>query len=231
MVASGHDCPVPRVIIAEDDALLRQGMVRLLEGVDGIDVVGEASDLPILRAAVDRLNPDVVVTDIRMPPTGTDEGIQAAAWIADDHPQTAVVVLSQYVNPEYAVALLASGTGRRGYLLKERVADLDELVAAIRTVAEGGSVLDPAVVDVLVSASLTKPVSPLDLLTPREAEVLSQMAQGKSNEAIATTIRLSERGVEKHATSIFAKLALSEELDLNRRVSAVLIYLGKGSHS
>ena len=223
--------PVPRVIIAEDDALLRQGMVRLLEGVDGIDVVGEASDLSSLRAGVDRLNPDVVVTDIRMPPTGTDEGIQAAAWIADDHPEMAVVVLSQYVNPEYAVALLASGTGRRGYLLKERVGDLDDLVAAIRTVAEGGSVLDPAVVDTLVCASRTKPVSPVDRLTSRETEVLGQMAQGKSNGAIATNLFLSERGVEKHSTAIFSKLGLSEELDINRRVSAVLIYLGEGSHT
>ena len=222
---------MPRVIIAEDDALLRQGMVRLLEGVDGIEVVGEASDLSSLREGVARTNPDVVVTDIRMPPSGTDEGIQAAAWIACEHPETGVVVLSQYVNPEYAVALLAGGTGRRGYLLKERVADVDELVAAIRTVAEGGSVLDPVVVDTLVAASRTKPVSPIDRLTSREAEVLGQMAQGKSNGAIATNLFLSERGVEKHATSIFSKLGLSEELDLNRRVSAVLIYLGQGSHT
>ncbi len=223
--------PMLRVIIAEDDALLRQGVVRLLERVDGIDVVGEAAHLHTLREAVDELTPDVVVTDIRMPPTGTDEGIQAVAWIAERHPGTGVVVLSQYVNPEYALALLASGTGRRGYLLKARIGDVDELAAAIRTVAAGGSVLDPAVVEALVAASRTKRVSPVDRLTARETEVLGQMAQGRSNAAIATSLVLSERAVEKHATSIFSKLGLSEEKDLNRRVSAVLIYLGEGNRT
>jgi len=223
--------PVWRVIIAEDDALLRQGVVRLLERVDDIEVVGEASDLPSLRTAVADLNPDVVVTDIRMPPTGTDEGIQASRWIAEHHPGIGVVVLSQYVNPEYAVALLAGGTGRRGYLLKERVGDVDDLAGAVREVAQGGSVLDPAVVDALVSASRTKSVSPIDHLTSRETEVLGQMAQGKSNAAIATSMFLSERAVEKHSTSIFSKLGLSDEKDINRRVSAVLIYLGEGNHT
>ncbi len=223
--------PVQRVIIAEDNALLRQGVVRLLERVDDIEVVGEASDLPSLRTVVDELDPDVVVTDIRMPPTRTDEGIQAAAWIATDHPGIGVVVLSQYVSPAYAVALLAGGTGRRGYLLKERVGDVDDLAAAIRKVAQGGSVLDPSVVDALVSASRTRPVSPIDHLTSRETEVLGQMAEGKSNAAIATSMVLSERAVEKHSTSIFSKLGLSEEKDLNRRVSAVLIYLGEGNHT
>ncbi len=215
-----------RVLVAEDDALLRAGIMRLLEGCDGIEVVGGCADLPQLEAAVGRDRPDVVLTDIRMPPTGTDEGVRAAAWLHDQHPEVGVVVLSQHVNPEYAVKLLGSGTGRRAYLLKERVSDVGELARAIREVAGGGSVIDPRVVEALVAGSRTRPMSPLERLTPREVDVLAAMAQGKSNAAIAASLTLSLRAIEKYSNTIFAKLGLSEEKDCNRRVSAVLVYLG-----
>jgi DNA-binding NarL/FixJ family response regulator len=168
----------------------------------------------------------VVVTDIRMPPSGTDEGIQAAAKLRTDHPSVGVVVLSQYADPAYALALLADGSEGRAYLLKERVSEVDELLVAVREVAEGGSVIDPKVVESLV-ATKSGPRSELDRLTPRETEVLGEMAQGKSNAAIAATLVLSERAVEKHTNSIFSKLGLSEERDVNRRVKAVLLYLAE----
>jgi len=216
---------VIRVLVAEDDGLLRAGIIRLLQGSDGIDVVGGCGDLPQLEAAVGRDVPDVVLTDIRMPPTGTDEGIRAAAWLHEQHPEVGVVVLSQHVNPEYAVQLLGSGSGRRAYLLKDRVSDVGELVSAIREVATGGSVIDPRVVDALVAGSRTRPMSPIERLTPRELEVLAAMASGKSNAAIAASLTLSVRAIEKYSNMIFAKLGLSEEKDCNRRVSAVLVYL------
>jgi len=216
---------VIRVLVAEDDALLRTGIVRLLEGTDGIEVSGSCRDLPELEAAVRADPPDVVVTDIRMPPTGTDEGLRAAVWLHEQHPGVGVVVLSQHVNPEYAVRLLGTGTGRRAYLLKERVSDVHDLVHAIEEVAEGGSVIDPKVVDALVSGSRTRSKSPVEQLTPRELEVLGEMAQGKSNAAVAASLYLSERAIEKYSNSIFSKLGVSEEKDRNRRVSAVLIYL------
>lgn len=214
-----------RVLVAEDDALLRSGIIRLLEGSDGIVVAGGCRDLPELLAAVRADPPNVVVTDIRMPPTGTDEGLQAATWLHAEHPGIGVVVLSQHVNPDYAVRLLGSGTGRRAYLLKERVSDVHDLVHAIEEVAAGGSVIDPKVVDALVAGSRTRSKSPVDHLTPRELEVLGEMAQGKSNAAVAASLYLSERAIEKYSNSIFAKLGVSEEKDRNRRVSAVLIYL------
>ncbi|HEV8114984.1 MAG TPA: response regulator transcription factor, partial [Acidimicrobiales bacterium] len=158
-----------RVLVAEDDALLRSGILRLLEGADGLEVCGGCCDLPELEAAVRADPPDVVVTDIRMPPTGTDEGLRAAAWLHEEHPSVGVVVLSQHVNPEYAVRLLGSGTGRRAYLLKERVSDVHDLVHAIEEVAGGGSVIDPKVVDALMAARLAGR-SPLAELTPRERE-------------------------------------------------------------
>ena len=216
---------VIRVLVAEDDALLRSGILRLLEGTDGLEVCGGCCDLPELEAAVRADPPDVVVTDIRMPPTGTDEGLRAAAWLHEEHPAVGVVVLSQHVNPEYAVRLLGSGTGRRAYLLKERVSDVHELVEAIREVAAGGSVIDPKVVEALVASSRTRARSPIDHLTPRELDVLGQIAQGRSNAGVAAALFLSERAIEKYSNSIFAKLGVSEEKDRNRRVSAVLIYL------
>ena len=214
-----------RIVLAEDNALLREGVTKLFEAQDEVDLVGTAGDLPELLALIDEAKPDVVVTDIRMPPTGSDEGIRAAAYARDNHPDVGVVVLSQYSNPAYALALLAEGSAGRGYLLKERVGGVDDLMHAVREVAAGRSVIDAAVVEALVSANVRRPTSDLERLTPRESEILAEMAQGKSNAAIASTLILSERAVEKHTNSIFSKLGLSEEKDLNRRVKAVLVYL------
>lgn len=213
-----------RVVLAEDNALLRAGLVRLVDAAEDLTLVGAAADLPALTDLVDREAPDVVVTDIRMPPTHTDEGIALATRLRDERPGMGVLVLSQYAEAPYAMALLAGGTARRGYLLKERVADGDELAEAIRRVAGGGSVIDPTVIEGLVAANRAAP-SDLDRLTPRELQVLGEMAQGKSNAAVAAALVLSERAIEKHTNSIFSKLGLSEERDLNRRVSAVLMYL------
>ncbi|MEU7819096.1 response regulator transcription factor [Pseudonocardia sp. NPDC049154] len=213
-----------RVVLAEDNALLRHGLVRLIDGTEDLSLVGAAPDLPALTALIDEHDPDVVVTDIRMPPTNSDEGLSVAADLRVRKPETGVILLSQYAEAQYALTLLADGTARRGYLLKERVADGDELAEAVRRVAEGGSVIDPTVIEGLVAAQRAKP-SELDALTPRELEVLGEMAQGKSNASIAAALVLSERAIEKHTNSIFSKLGLSEERDLNRRVSAVLVYL------
>ena len=217
---------IVRVVLAEDNALLRQGVERLIDQQDGLELVGTAGDLPGLLALVEETAPDVVVTDIRMPPTGTDEGIQAAAYLHEHQPDVGVVVVSQYANPEYAVALLSNGSARRAYLLKDSIAGVDELVRAVLTVAEGGSVVDPAIVDALVGASAPRRPTDLDRLTARETETLAEMAQGKNNAAIAASLFLSERAVEKHTNAIFSKLGLTEEEDVNRRVKAVLIYLG-----
>jgi DNA-binding NarL/FixJ family response regulator len=216
-----------RVALAEDNVLLREGISRLVAANEDFELVGVASDLPQLLAVVAEQVPDVVVTDIRMPPTGTDEGIQAAAWIRQHHPGVGVVVLSQYTAPGYAVALLEHGSAGRAYLLKERVASVDELARAIRSVAAGGSVIDPMVVDELVRARSQERMSGLKSLTARESEILGEMAQGKSNSAIAATLFVTQRAVEKHTNSIFAKLGLSEEKDVNRRVKAVLVFLSQ----
>lgn len=216
-----------RVVLAEDHVLLREGISRLVAANDDMELVGTAGDLPALLALIERERPDVVVTDIRMPPTGTDEGIQAAAWARQHQPGIGVVVLSQYVAPGYAVALLEHGSAGRGYLLKERIGSVDELARAIRTVAGGGSVIDPMVVDELVRSRTQDSQHVLVSLTPRELEILAEMAQGKSNSAIAATLFVTERAVEKHTNSIFAKLGLSEERDVNRRVKAVLVYLSQ----
>jgi DNA-binding NarL/FixJ family response regulator len=212
------------VVLAEDNALLRHGLSRLIDSTADLDLVGAAADLPRCLALVGEHAPDVVVTDIRMPPTHTDEGLAIAARLRTERPDTGVVLLSQYAEATYALTLLAEGSARRGYLLKERVADGDELADAIRRVAAGCSVIDPTVVEGLVAANRARP-SKLDALTPRELEVLGEMAQGKANASIAAGLVLSERAIEKHTNSIFAKLGLSEERDLNRRVSAVLVYL------
>jgi DNA-binding NarL/FixJ family response regulator len=216
-----------RVALAEDHVLLREGISRLVSANEDFELVGVASDLPQLLAVVAEQLPDVVVTDIRMPPTGTNEGIQAAAWIRQNHPAIGVVVLSQYTAPGYAVALLEDGSSGRAYLLKEQVSSVDELARAIRTVAQGGSVIDPMVVDELVRARSRGRQSGLSSLTARESEILSEMAQGKSNSAIAAALFVTERAVEKHTNSIFAKLGLSEEKDVNRRVKAVLLFLSQ----
>jgi DNA-binding NarL/FixJ family response regulator len=213
------------VVLAEDNALLRTSLARLIEHADDLSLAGTAADLHELERLIEAVEPDVVVTDIRMPPTGTDEGVRIAARLRDERPKVGVVVLSQFDDASYALALLDGGSQGRAYLLKERVADVDDLVAAIREVADGGSVIDPKVVEGLVSASRSPRRTELDWLTPRELEVLGEMAQGKSNAAIAASLVLSERAVEKHTNSIFSKLGLSEERDVNRRVKAVLLYL------
>jgi DNA-binding NarL/FixJ family response regulator len=214
-----------RIVVAEDNALLRDGIRRILESQDDLEMVAACGTFDELMEAVEQHEPDVVVTDIRMPPTGTDEGIRAAADLRTTRPKVGVVVLSQFVSPQYAVALLDQGSAARAYLLKDRVADVDDLVAAIRVVARGGSVIDPKVVDELVRARTRADRSPLEHLTPREREVLAEMASGKSNAATAASLVLSERAVEKHINSIFSKLHLVEEADVNRRVKAVLLYL------
>jgi DNA-binding NarL/FixJ family response regulator len=218
---------VVRVALAEDNVLLREGVSRLVAANADFELVGVASDLPQLLALVREQAPDVVVTDIRMPPTGTDEGIRAAAWIRENHPRVGVVVLSQYSAPRYAALLLEHGSAGRAYLLKERVGSVDELARAIRTVAQGGSVIDHTVVDELVQARSRERTSGLSSLTARESQILAEMAQGKSNSAIAAAVAVSERAVEKHTNSIFAKLGLTEEKDVNRRVKAVLVYLSE----
>jgi DNA-binding NarL/FixJ family response regulator len=217
-----------RVVVADDNYLLRQGVVGLVDAEPELEVVGVAGSLDELLEVVDRERPDVVITDIRMPPTGTDEGVRAAARIRDSHPAVGVVVLSQYASPSYALGLLEAGSDGRAYLLKDRVGDADDLVDAVRAVAAGGSVIDPKVVEELVSARARVASSPIERLTPREREILGEMAQGKSNAAIAATLILSERAVEKHINSIFSKLHLTEEPDVNRRVKAVLVYLSAG---
>lgn len=214
-----------RVVLAEDHVLLREGVSRLVAANADMELTGSAGDLPGLLALAEREHPDVVVTDIRMPPTGTDEGIQAAEWMREHLPGAGVVVLSQYAQPGYAIALLERGSAGRAYLLKERIGNVEELAGAIRAVAAGGSVIDPAVVDQLVRSRGHDSRLGLASLTPRELEILAEMAQGKSNSAIAATLFVTERAVEKHSNSIFAKLGLSEERDVNRRVKAVLVYL------
>ena len=213
-----------RVVVAEDDFIVREGVKELLASEPDVEVVASCPDLESLIEAVERERPDVVLTDIRMPPTKTDEGVRAAERFRDTAPNTAVLVLSAFDEAEYALALLERGAGGRGYLLKQRVSDLEQLVAAIREVARGGSVIDPKVVEGLLSARAGVS-SPLDQLTAREREVLGEMAQGKSNAAIATSLSLTERAIERHINSIFSKLGLAAERDVHRRVKAVLLFL------
>jgi DNA-binding NarL/FixJ family response regulator len=214
-----------RVVLAEDHYLLREGVRRLLETHPDVEIAAACGDLDALLAAVDAERPDVVVTDIRMPPSGVDEGIRAAERLRDTHPEVGVVVLSQYASPSYVLALLEGGSTRRAYLLKERVKDLDQLVAAIHAVAEGGSMIDPKVVDALVAENARADDSPLAQLTPRERDVLREMAEGKNNAAIAGALFLTERSVEKVIHSIFLKLGLTWETAVHKRVKAVILYL------
>jgi DNA-binding NarL/FixJ family response regulator len=217
-----------RVVFAEDNYLVREGTAALLRTSAEIELVAMASDLEELLAAVEEHRPEVVLTDIRMPPTNTTEGIDAARRIREEHPDTGVVVLSQFAEAEYAHELLKDGAVGLGYLLKERVSDLDELVRALTEVAHGGSVIDPKVVEALVSAKERTGRSPLAQLTDREREVLAHMAQGKNNAAIARSLFLTERAVEKHINSVFHKLELSAEPEVHRRVMAVLAFLREG---
>jgi DNA-binding NarL/FixJ family response regulator len=214
-----------RIVFAEDNYLVREGTAALLAEVDDLEVVAAVADLPQLLEAVAVTSPDAVLTDIRMPPTHTTEGIQAARRIRSDHPEVGVVVLSQYVEEEYAFELLADGAAGLGYLLKERIGRVEELVRALQEVARGGSVLDPKVVEGLLARKTRVARSPLARLTERERAVLEQMAEGRNNAAIAAALFLSERAVEKHINALFHKLGLTEEVDVHRRVMAVLTFL------
>ena len=216
-----------RVVLAEDHYLFREGVRRLLETEADLEVVGVCGDLDSLLTAVATERPDVVVTDIRMPPANLDEGIRAAEHLRANAPDVGVVVLSQYADPVYALALFEGGTERRAYLLKERVHDLDELAGAIRAVAAGGSVVDPKVVETLVGAKARHEHSPLAELTPRERDVLREMAEGKNNASIAGSLFLTERSVEKVIHSIFRKLGLAWETSAHKRVKAVILYLAE----
>jgi DNA-binding NarL/FixJ family response regulator len=218
-----------RLVLADDHYLVREGVRRLLETEPELEVAAVCDDLDSLLAAVDAENPDVVLTDIRMPPGSNDEGIQAAARLRETHPGVGVVVLSQYATPSYALALLEQGSAGRAYLLKERVEDVDQIVAAIRAVAGGGSVIDPRVVEALVNENGRSESSPLNQLTPRERDVLREMAEGKTNAAIAETLVLTERSVEKVIHSIFLKLGLTWEPSVHKRVKAVILYLAESS--
>ena len=220
-----------RVVFAEDNYLVREGTAALLSASGEVDLVSVVSTYDELMSAVDRDLPEAVLTDIRMPPTSTTEGIDAARRIRAGHSEIGVVVLSQYAEEEYAYELLKDGAAGLGYLLKERVADLEELVRALNEVARGGSVLDPKVVEALVARKDRVAHSPLAQLTEREREVLGEMAQGKNNAAIAKSLFLTERAVEKHINSLFHKLGLTEETEVHRRVMAVLAFLRDTEHA
>jgi DNA-binding NarL/FixJ family response regulator len=214
-----------RVLIAEDSLLVSEGIRRIVEAEPDLEVACVCGDLESMLEGVGRVHPDIVLTDIRMPPDGADEGIRAAAMFRDNGTDVPVLVLSQYDEPEYALKLLERGARARGYLLKDRVLEPDQLAAAIREVARGGSVIDPQVVESLVRARSRPKRSPLTQLTSREREVLSEMAQGRNNDAIAAALRMTLAGVEKHINAIFSKLGVSEEKEIHRRVTAVLMFL------
>ena len=213
--------------MSEDSLLVREGIVRLLSTAPDIDVVASCGNYNQVIAAVEEQDPDVVVTDIKMPPTSTDEGIRLAAQLRGRHPNVGVVVLSQYSDVDYVLALFEAGSDRRAYLLKERLSDRSVLVSAIRSVAAGGSSVDSKVVDVLVLARSGAESSPFAELTPREREVLAEIAQGKSNTAIAEALFLTRRAVEKHINSIFMKLGLGRADDVSKRVKAALMFLAE----
>jgi DNA-binding NarL/FixJ family response regulator len=214
-----------RIVVGEDSLLIREGVRELLAGDSEVDVVAAVADLPALRAACEHERPHVVLTDIRMPPTRTDEGIRFAGELRESHPEVGVVVLSQFADPSYALALLEHGSDRRAYLLKDRLHNRAELTAAIRAVATGGSMIDPKIVEGLVAARARADRSPLNELTAREREVLAEIAQAKSNTAIAESLVLTKRAVEKHINSIFLKLGLADAQDVSKRVKAALMLL------
>jgi DNA-binding NarL/FixJ family response regulator len=219
-----------RVVVAEDSLLVREGIAKLLGAQDDIEVVALVEDLPTLLAAVAADPPDVVVTDIRMPPLGSDEGIRFATWARETHPQIGVVVLSQYAYAEYALRLFEGGASRRAYLLKDRIADAGQLASAVREVANGGTAVDPKIVESLVSARMRATRSPLADLTPRELEVVGLVAEGRSNASIAAAMFLTKRAVEKHINAIFTKLNLPNDSVQSRRVAVTLLYLSDGEH-
>ena len=214
-----------KLLIADDAYLVREALEHILGRINQVEIVAVCEDLDSVLAAIAQEVPDVVLTDIRMPPTGTDEGVQLARSLRDTHPQVGVILLSQFAEPAYALALLESGSSGRAYLLKERVGDPDQLVAAIEAVSARGSVIDPKVVDVLVQQRARTEHSAVASLTPREREVLAALAEGLSNSAIADSLVLTKRAVEKHINSIFSKLGLAEADDVSRRVKAALMFL------
>jgi DNA-binding NarL/FixJ family response regulator len=218
-----------RLLIGEDHFLVREGVRRLLESSTEVDVVAACTDLPSLQEAALEHRPDVVLTDIRMPPTDTDEGIRLSEWLRRVQPSAGVVVLSQYADATYALTLFEKGSAGRAYLLKERVFDLTQLLHAIHEVSRGGSVIDPKVVERLVAARTRVQEPLIESLTPRERQVLAEVAEGHNNAGIAAELFLTERAVEKHINSIFSKLGLSEAHDVNRRVKAVLLFLAAAS--
>jgi DNA-binding NarL/FixJ family response regulator len=212
-----------RIVLAEDNLLAREGLRSLLSAAPGIDLVAVCADYDGLVAAVEAAQPDVVLTDIRMPPSDTDEGVRAANRFRRTHPALGVVVLSQYDDPEFALSLLDEGSQGRAYLLKERMSDPAQLIGAIHEVARGSSVVDAKVVDALVRGRAAR--SALDRLTPREQQVIAEMAAGKDNSAIAASLVLTVKAVEKHINSTFSKLGLAEEREVHKRVKAVLLWL------
>src|SRR5205809_2230161 len=214
-----------RVVLAEDSFLAQEAIAGVLERIDGIELVARCGDLESLRGAIEEARPDVVVADIRMPPENTDEGIRLAAELRSTHPEIGVVVLSQHAEPTYAVVLFEQGSERRAYLLKDSVRSPAELSRALHTVAEGGSVVDPIVVEQLVEARRRREDAQLDTLTPRELEILAMIAEGRSNAAIAEALVVTKRAVERHINSIFLKLDLREAEGVSRRVKAALHYL------
>ena len=214
-----------RLILGEDSFLAREGITRALESVEGIEIVAVCDDLDSLRAAVLESDVDVVLTDIRMPPTNTDEGIQLAGELRSTHPNVGVVVLSQHADPLYAIALFDEGSSRRAYLVKDRVTEPSELARVLREVADGGSAVDPTVVERLLDLQRRRGNRQLDLLTPRELEILGLIAEGRSNGAIAESLVITKRAVERHINAIFSKLDLGAPDDINRRVKAALLYL------
>jgi DNA-binding NarL/FixJ family response regulator len=228
MARSAEQAPHPvRVIVAEDSYVIREFLTTALSGARGVELVAVCTNGKELEKAIETWDPDVVLTDIRMPPSGAEEGVRIAAKLRDTHPEVGVVVLSQYAEPAYAISLLEQGTGGRAYLLKERIRDKDDLIAAIQAVARGGSIIDPIIVDVLIEARSKAATSKLSELTPRERELLAEIAAGKSNGAIAESLVLTKRAVEKHVNSIFSKLSLPETQDVSRRVKATLIFLSE----
>jgi DNA-binding NarL/FixJ family response regulator len=218
-----------RIVVADDSYLIREALAHVLAGADDLDVVAVCADRDSLMDAIETRRPDVVLTDIRMPPGYDAEGVEVAVALRDAHPAIGVVILSQYLESRYALELLANGSDGRAYLLKERIHDREQLVAAIHTAAGGGSVIDPKVVEVLVAARSKSEASPLAALTQREREILAEIAQGKSNPAIAASLGLTKRAVEKHINAIFTKLRLPESEDVSRRVRATLLFLADDS--
>ena len=218
---------VVRVAAADDSVVIREGLSAMLAEEPGVELIGVCADGAELERLALLERPDVVITDIRMPPSGDHEGIRVASRLRELDPRIGVVILSQHIEPEYAVEAMGAGTSSRAYILKDRLADTAELARVIRAVTEGGSVIDPLVVEALMQARAHETSSPLDELTGREREILAQIAEGKSNAAIAESLVLTKRAVEKHVNSIFAKLNLPETQDVSRRVKATLIFLSE----